>query len=340
MPVTKVSPEPTVTPEPTPTPTPSATADAAIGASDYASVALKAKSSILTSMPVSTNIPLVVFDSEPSVPQINITRMKEEATATLKVYGSLLPDVKVIHFLLYETNAWALQHSLLISPTSDYPEYNFKSDMTNSFASRAEIHMPCRSFGGFSVDALKEPLVVMQNAECDWADSRETAQGIDYSSKVVAHEITHLVQQRVSGTANSACVMPAWLREGQPQAAGIALSVADGVDTSTNTRNAVFGRMVRPTGIDAFTALETQSPGPEYDVGAALSEYLIGRSGWNKVISLTSKVNGGSHSCPSRDAMMVNFKAAFQTVYGQSLASFYEEALPYVQYVFDHQMRI
>jgi hypothetical protein len=98
--------------------------------------------------------------------------------------------------------------------------------------------------------------------------------------------------------------------------------------------------MVRPTGIDAFTALETQSPGPEYDIGAALSEYLIAKSGWNKLMTLTATANGKSHVCPSRDTMMKNFSDAFQTVYGQSLTSFYNEALPYVQYVFDHQLRI
>ena len=325
-----------------PTPTPSATPspDPAILSTDYSGVALKVKNSILTSVPTGTSIPTIVFDAEPSVPQINISRMKEEATSALKIYSALLPDVKVIHFLLYENNSWALQHALLLNPASDFIDYNFDMDMKDSFTGRPELHLPCRSFGGFSVAALKEPLVVMQNAECDWADSRETAQGIDYSSSVVAHELTHLVQQRTSGTQNSSCVLPTWLREGQAQVAGIALSVTEGIDTSTNTRHAIFGRMIRPTGIDAFTALETQSPGAEYNIGAALSEYLMGRSEWNKLILLTSMVNAKSHECPSTDVMMKNFANAFQTVYRQSLTSFYDEALPYVQYVFDHQPRI
>ena len=325
-----------------PTPTPSATfsQDPAILATDYSGVAPKAKISILTTVPTGTSIPTIVFDAEPSVPQINISRMTEEATLALKIYAALLPDVKVIHFLLYENNSWALQRALLLNPASDFVNYNFKMDMKNSFTGRPELHMPCRSFGGFSVAALKEPLVVVQNAQCDWADSRETAQGIDYSSSLVAHELTHLVQQRTSGTENSSCVLPAWLREGQAQVSGIALSVTDGIDTSANTRNAIFGRMLRPTGIDAFTSLETKSPGAEYNVGAALSEYLIARSGWNKLILLTSMVNAKSRECPSNDAMMIKFTNAFQTVYRQSLTSFYDEALPYVQYVFDHQLRI
>ena len=316
-----------------PTPSLSATfsQDPAILATDYSGVAPKAKISILTSIPTGTSIPTIVFDAEPSVPQINISRMKEEATLALKIYAALLPDVKVIHFLLYENNSWALQHALLLNPASNFVNYNFKTDMENSFTGRPELHLPCRSFGCFSVAALKEPLIVMQNAECDWADPRETAQGIDYSSSVVAHELTHLVQQRASGTENSSCVLPAWLREGQAQAAGIVLSVTDGIDTSTNTRQAIFGRMIRPTGIDAFTSLETQSPGAEYNIGAALSEYLIGRSGWHKLILLTSMVNAKSRECPSRDAMMIKFANAFQTVYRQSLTSFYDEALPYVQ---------
>ena len=326
-------------PQSHPTPLASPTPDPVILSTDYSELASKAKSSILTSMPTSTTIPAIVFDAEPSVPQINISRMKEEATASLKVYAALLPDVKVVHFLLYENDSWALEHALLLNPVSDYPNYDFKRDMTSSFTGRPELHLPCRSFGGFSADALKEPLVVMQNAECDWADPRETAQGIDYSSSVVAHELTHLVQERVSGTENATCVLPSWLREGQAQVAGIALSVADGVDTSANTRIAVFGRMIRPTGIDAFTALETQSPGAEYNVGAALSEYLIGRSGWNKLISLIAIVNAKSHEC-SGDTKMARFTIAFQKVYGQSLTSFYDEALPYVQFVFDHQLRI
>lgn len=338
VPPAKVHPTPQASVTPTPTPTP--TADPAILPTDYASVAPKAKSLILTSIPSVPTVPTIVFDAEPSVPQINISRMKEEATAALKIYASLLPDVKVVHFLLYENNAWALQRALLLNPASNYSDYNFKLDMTNTFTGRPELHMPCRSFGGFSVAALKEPLVVIQNAQCDWADARETAQGIDYSSSVIAHELTHLVQQRASGTQNASCVMPSWLREGQSQAAGIALSIADGIDTSGSTRKAIFGKMARPAGINAFTELETQSPGAEYNVGAALSEYLIGRSGWNKVILLTSKVNSKSSSCPSRDAMMRNFTDAFQGVYGQSLTSFYEEALPYVQYVFDQQPRI
>lgn len=328
------------TPSPSQVPSETPTPDAAILFNDYPLVAQKAKISILTSEPTSTSIPTIVFDAESSVPQINISRMKEEAISAFKIYAQLLPNVKVVHFLLYENDSWALQHALLLNPASDFANYNFKADMTNSFTGRPELHLPCRSFGGFSVDALKEPLVVMQNAECDWADSGETTQGIDYSSSVVAHELTHLVQERVSGTENAACVLPAWLREGQAQEAGIVLSVTDGIDTSTETRHAIFGRMVRPTGIDAFTALETQSPGAEYNTGAALSEYLIGRSGWTKLISLISIVNGKSHACLSRDAMMKNFTTAFQTVYGQSLTSFYDEALPYTQFVFDHQPRI
>lgn len=329
-------------PIPTPTPTPSATAtpDAAVLSSDYPLVAQKARNSILTFAPTSTSIPSIVIDAESSVPQINISRMKEEAISAFKIYAALLPNVKVVHFLLYENDSWALEHALLLSSASDFADYNFKSDMTHTFTGRPELHLPCRSFGGFSVDALQEPLVVMQNAECDWADPRETAQGVDYSSSVVAHELTHLVQQRVSGTENASCVLPSWLREGQAQEAGIVLSVTDGVDTSSNTRHAIFGRMIRPTGIDAFTALETQSPGAEYNTGAALSEYLIGRSGWQKLISLISVANGKSHVCLSKDAMMKDFTNAFQTVYGQSLTSFYEEALPYVQFVFDHQPRI
>lgn len=329
-------------PSPTPTPTLSTTPtpDAAVLPSDYSLVAQKAKNSILTSEPTSPSIPSIVFDAESSVPQINISRMKEEAIFAFKIYTALLPNVKVVHFLLYENDSWALEHALLLNPASDFADYNFNSDMTHSFTGRPELHLPCRSFGGFSVDALKEPLVVMQNAECDWADPRETAQGIDYSSSVVAHELTHLVQQRVSGTENASCVLPSWLREGQAQEAGIVLSVTDGVDTSANTRHAIFGRMIRPTGIDTFTALETQSPGAEYNIGTALSEYLIGRSGWQKLISLISLANGKSHECFSRDTMMKNFSAAFQTVYGQSLTSFYDEALPYVQFVFDHQPRI
>ncbi|MBC7462747.1 MAG: hypothetical protein H7227_00625 [Actinobacteria bacterium] len=327
---------------PIPTPTPSATfsQDPAILATDYSGVASKAKISITTSLPTGTSTPTIVFDAEPSVPQINISRMKEQATFALKTYSALLQDVKVIHFLLYENNSWALQRALLLNPTSDYVNYNFKMDMKNSFTGRPELHMPCRSFGGFSVSALKEPLVVVQNAQCDWADSRETTQGIDYSSSLVAHELTHLLQQRASGTENASCVLPAWLREGQAQASGIALSITDGIDTSANTRNAIFGRMIRPTGIDAFTSLETQSPGAEYNIGAALSEYLIGRSGLNKLILLTSMVNAKSHECSSRDAMMIKFASAFQTVYRQNLTSFYDEALPYVQYVFDNQPRI
>ena len=333
-------PAPTPTPTPTPTPSAAPTQDPAILAADYSGVAPRAKNSILNSAVAGASIPTILFDAEPSVPQINISRMKEEATQALKTYAALLPDVKVIHFLLYENNAWGLEHALLLNPASNYVNYNFKSDMQNSFTGRPEQHLPCRGFGGFSVAALKEPLVVMQNAECDWADPRETAQGIDYSSSVLAHELTHLVQQRASGTDNSACVLPTWLREGQAQVGGIALSVTDGSDTSTNTRHAIFGRMARPTGIDAFKSLETQSPGAEYNVGAALSEYLIGRSGWNKLLLVTSMVNGKSHDCPSRDAMMINFAKAFQSVYAQSLNSFYDEALPYVQYVFDNQPRI
>ena len=340
VPADKSHPTPQASVTPTPTPTPTPTADPAILPTDYASVAPKAKSLILSSIPSASTIPTIVFDAEPSVPQINISRMKEEATAALKIYASLLPDVKAVHFLLYENDSWGLQHALLLNGASDYPEYNFAQDMKNSFTGRPEQHLPCRSFGGFSVASLKEPLVVIQGAECDWADARETAQGIDYSSSVIAHEITHLVQQRISGTNNAVCAMPAWLREGQAQVGAIALSVVDGVDASANTRIAIFGRMARPTGIDAFQSIEIGHGGAEYNVGAALSEYLIARSGWNKVISVISIVNSGSHSCPSDSQVIKNFTSAYEKVYGQSLTSLYEEALPYVQYVFDHQPRI
>lgn len=45
-------------------------------------------------------------------------------------------------------------------------------------------------------------------------------------------------------------------------------------------------------------------------------------------------------SIPSKGAMLKNFADVFLTVYRQKLTSFYDEALPDVQYVFDHQLRI
>ena len=150
---------------------------------------------------------------------------------------------------------------------------------------------------------------------------------------IATHELAHEVQASINKGNNMR--NPVWLCEGGAQVIGAAMSVYQAKDYwAIGGRDQWSNRIPANRTIEDLKVMEGETRSlsnpeqnlSEYTTGAALSEYLIAKGGFANsllVNQLSFKSGGG----------IVPFRAAFQTVYGQSLDEFYVEALPYINYV-------
>ncbi|MES2125966.1 MAG: hypothetical protein V4463_01730 [Pseudomonadota bacterium] len=220
-----------------------------------------------------------------------------------------------------------------LAKTWDPGSVVFQNDMTSTFPRQVDPATDsCLGMGGFSVGY--ERLIVMA-APC--FNSRGTA--------VATHELTHEVQASVSNGNNARNLVPVWFAEGQPQVVGPVMAKLNGNDNYAAERAEIIERIVANRSMADLTAMEGEtrnSPDEnirlsEYTAGAAMMEYLIARSGFKKslaVLTLSNSLGKGADLDTAH--MMVNFRSAFQSVYGQSLDDFYVEVLPYVNFLGAH----
>ena len=311
------------TQSPDPSPLPSISAD------NFASVATTARNSILSTEPAGDTPIVVKYEFNSDVPLTDQNLIKDGANNFLSHFSHIMNyNPKPFGIIGWSTKSAGEPLVKAYDPSST----PFQNDMTSTFGKQNDLNpQTCSGMGGFSVGY--ERLVVIQTP-CKQLD--------DSSADVVTHELTHEVQSSVNKGVNPRAVAPVWMVEGQAQVVGATLSVQNGVDHWFTGRATWVLRIPKGFTASDITAMEGETannPDPvvnlaEYTAGGALEEYLIAKFGFQKSLDIYQQaltiVPQGVSSGPE---LMGYFKKAFQHVFGQSLDSFYAEALPYVNYL-------
>jgi hypothetical protein len=303
-----------------------------VALTNYALVGSMAHATILSEQPVSPNPLAVNYLFESGVPQGNRDLIKAGVDNFVSRFsGTLNYSSKPIGVMGFST----LAGGQALAKSYDPNNAAFLTDMTATFARQPDpAAVACQNMGGFSVGY--ERLLVI-SAPCYTNDANQAA--------ISTHELTHEVQSSVLNGQNAREVAPVWMVEGQPQVVGAATSVRNGADSYVWSRADWILRVPKNRSIADLALMEGEtnaSSNPdirlsEYTVGGAMMEYLIARSGLKKSLDVLrqakSLANGTRAVGPQ---LMVNFRSAFQTIYGQSLDAFYAEVLPYINYLPSH----
>lgn len=299
---------------------------------NYALLGSVARTSILSGNPVTANATPIAFQYQSGVPQGNRDLIQAGVNNFASRFSTILGYTsKPINIVGYST----LAGGLALAKTYDPTNASFLADMTSTFSQQTDpAAVACLGMGGFSVGY--ERLIVI-GAPCFNSSANQPP--------VATHELTHEVQSGVLEGANPRSVAPVWLVEGQAQVVGAATSIQNGQSNFVWAR-ATWAAKISPNrtlaNLSAMEGETRNSADPlvrlsEYNVGAGVMEYLIARSGFQKSLdvlqSAKALANGASVSAPQ---IMVNFRTAFQATYGQSLDAFYQEVMPYINYLATH----
>lgn len=298
----------------------------AIDASKYSQVSAMARSAVMGEMPARTNLTTVTYTFEDSIFPIERTIIKNGVEGTLTHFSPFLDPTLNVHIFVFGTSNFLKNEA----PKADPTNKEFADDMARQAITwGARSPSNCIGMGGFAVSEVPFPFIAI-DAPCSQNDS--AAYG------VLPHELTHILQMKF-GTANPRCWAPTWLVEGQAQVGATALAVSENGSASDLHRKSWVNRIVKPTSISEILAMEGETKDfSEYTLGAALSEYLVAKGGWKRSLNLyTQAANQSASSCLSESAKLSNFNSAFLSLYGESVADFYAEALPYLQWVAEHR---
>lgn len=339
------TPAPTPTPTPAPTPTPTVEkvtfitekkgwgiSDAPIPASSYANVANLAASALFADLPPAN--PSVTADAqyESTVPDIVKNNFNEEISYVTSKYSGYLAAGGRFDLVAYATMAWGTSTAKALEPNNP----DLAGDLLRTMPRFGENPLCANGLpfagGGYSISYLKNPTLMLPEMNC--ADGNTKA-------AVVAHEFTHAIQSQGLKSLNlqdpnPAAWGPAWLREGQPQAAGAILSYWGGTSRTAQVLKNMLQGMADPKSKPNYLQyLESNDPttNQEYPIGLATSNYLIARSGWTKSLQVWTLAASLAKDLRANEAnRMPNFAQAFKTIYGQSLADFYTEVEPYLEW--------
>jgi len=294
---------------------------------NYPFVAALARASILADQPVVPTTQKVTYKFEEGVPIENQNMIKEGTDNLISRFGNILNySGTAIGIVAYKT----LPGGLALAKAFDPADSAFQADMNRTFPNQVDPEkVPTVGMGGFSVGYKR--LVVMGAPYFKTSDP--TLPTYPGDPVVTTHELAHEVQASINKGNNMR--NPVWLCEGGAQVIGAAMSVYQGKDYwAIGGRDQWSNRIPANRTIEDLKVMEGETRSlsnpeqnlSEYTTGAALSEYLIAKGGFANsllVNQLSFKSGGG----------IVPFRAAFLTVYGQSLDDFYVEALPYINYV-------
>lgn len=302
-----------------------------IESSNYPFVAGLARDSLLSSAPATNTQIAVNYLIEKGIPTANQSLIKESVANFIRHFGPQLSDSPdPIQIVVFKTisGGKALGNTLAGTYQSTVSHY-FERAVVNP------AKYACMPMRGGTYGAKR---LIFIEAPC------KTTAGVSPSGDPVlpAHELTHQlqasinngVQCRVSGNA-------VWLCEGQANVVGSIMAVNKGEDYWKIGRHQMWSASIpnnRPRTIEDLKIMEGDTDPSrgvrlsdssqvlsEYTTGAALSEYLIAWGGFSNSLLLnqvTTKNKSG----------ISGFKDAFLTVYGISLDTFYEQALPYVNF--------
>lgn len=303
-----------------------------IKSSKYSSVANLARASVLSASSTSnTQIP-VNYLIEKGVSKANQILIKESVTNFISHFGQQLSDSSdPIQIVVFKTivGGKALTETL---------DETYQSSVSAYFDSAAVdpskyLCMPMRG-GTYGAKRL-----IFIQAAC----KTKVAVSPTGDPVLPAHELTHQlqasinngVQCRVGGNA-------IWLCEGQANVVGSILAVHKGKNYWKIGRSKMWSAHLprnRPRTIEDLKIMEGDTDPKHtvnlkdssqalshYTTGAALSEYLIAWGGFSNSLLLNQVTTRNRNGIDG-------FKDAFLVVYGIPLDTFYEQALPYVNYV-------
>ena len=304
---------------------PTTTPGAPVKEADFPFVAALARASILVDAPVTTNSLKIVYLFEDGVVPESRAMIKEGVDNFVSHFGTILNYTPgPISVMAYST----LEGGLALAKSIDPSDMAFAADMERTFATMPDPKIKgCGANQAFSV-GYKRVLVI--GAPC-FLDPFKVAKNAPVSS---THELTHELQASINHGKNMR--NPVWLCEGQASLIGGVMSVYQGKDywpvggrEFWTTRNPGVRTVADLVAMEGETSgLTKLQAGSEYSAGAALSEYLIAKGGFLNAL-LVSQISFKT----GKENQMEGFRQAFQIVYGQSLDDFYNEALPYVNFV-------
>lgn len=299
---------------------------AAISADKYRDVAAMAQKSLLLDMPLVSNLAPVNYTFEDSIFPIERTLIKNGVTSALSHYSPFFDVKQTIQIFVFGTSQFLKSEAPKFDPTNK----EFADDMARqSLTWGARSSSNCVGMGGFAVPEVPFPFIAI-DAPCKANDPAAFG--------VLPHELTHTLQFTF-GKANSRCWAPTWLVEGQAQVGASTLAYDENGPAIAAHRKSWVDRIVKPQSVADILAMEGETKDlSEYTLGAALSEYLVAKGGWQRSLNLYQQASKQvSSGCLSGTSKLDNFDKAFQSLYGQSVSDFYSEALPYLQWVAEHR---
>lgn len=297
-----------------------------VDSSKYSQIHAIARASVTSEMPAVSNTATVIYTFEDSIFSIERNVIKNGVESALTHFTPYLDPALSVHIFVFGTSAFLKNEA----PKADPTNKDFADDMARQALTWGTRNPGnCLGMGGFAVPEVPFPFIAI-DAPCSKNDS--AAYG------VLPHELTHILQMKY-GSANPRCWAPIWLVEGQAQVGATALAASENGSASDLHHKSWLDRVVKPTSVAEILAMEGETKdSSEYTLGAALSEYLVAKGGWKRSLNLyTQSSNQSSSSCLSGSAKLDNFNSAFLSLYGESVADFYAEALPYLQWVADHR---
>jgi hypothetical protein len=303
-----------------------------IESSKYPAVASLARASLLAVTPTSnTQIP-VNYLIEKGVSTTNQILIKESVANFISHFGPQLSDRSdPIQIVVFKTIAGGKALAATLDQT--YQSYVTTYFETSAIDPAKYQCMPMRG-GTFGAKRL-----IFIEAPC------KNAVAVNSSGDPVlpAHELTHQLQASINngvqcGVGGNAM----WLCEGQANVVGSILAVQKGKNYWKIGRSKMWSAHLpqnRPRTIEDLKIMEGDTDPKRgaklkdssqvlshYTTGAALSEYLIAWGGFSNSLLLNQTTTKNRNG-------ISGFKDAFLTVYGIPLDTFYEQALPYVNYV-------
>lgn len=309
-----------------------------IKSSHYPLVASLARTSLLSAAPNSNAQIAVNYLIEEGVPTTNQSLIKESVANFIGHFGPQLSDSSdPIQIVVLKTIAGGKALASTLGGTYQSTVSHYFNEGVINPAEYACMPMQGATYGA-------KRLIFIQ-APCE--TTVEVSPNGD--PVLLAHELTHQlqtsinngVQCRVGGNA-------IWLCEGQANVVGSILAVNKGTDYWKIGRHQMWSGSIpnnRPRTIEDLKIMEGDTDPrrgvnlsdssqvlSEYTTGAALSEYLIAWGGFSNSLLLnqvTTKNKSG----------ISGFKDAFLTVYGITLDTFYEHALPYVNYLAQNSVK-
>ena len=184
---------------------------------------------------------------------------------------------------------------------------------------------------------LSKPLIVI-SAQCTSLKILEDEEKAPIQLSIISHELVHVAQSKISENDGN-CYLPNWFIEGQAQAISSIVSSYKGKNYQSQIRSDWFN--YNPSGrLDDNE--KYVSPGSDkgdggvYSDGSLAIEYLVARSGWDKMkkmMTLASGISGGKCGTLGK---MTYFKESFRVVYNQEFQDFQNEVNKYLRWAIDN----